>query len=66
MPKHTRGKVKEHLEGVHRNCEAIKMHAEKSIVLIADMNPEWSKAFGLLTELNSEVDRAAQSLYGLL
>ena len=66
MPKHTRGKVLEHFEGVHRNCEAIKAHCEKAIILIADQNPEWSKAVGLLLQLNDEVDRTAQQLYGLL
>jgi len=66
MPKHTRGKVLEHLEGVHRNCEAINAHGEKSLLLLHDQNPEWAKAFNLLMQLNHEVDKAAQDLYGLL
>lgn len=66
MPKHSRGKVLEHLEGVHRNCEAIKAHCEKSLIIINDQNPDWIKAVGLLMQLTREVDKAAQSLYGLL
>lgn len=35
MAGNTRGKLKEHLEGIHRNFEGVKAHVEKSLVLIA-------------------------------
>ena len=34
MAKGVRGKLKENLEGIHRNCEWIKQHCEKSVDII--------------------------------
>lgn len=63
MPGGTRGKIKEHLEGVHRNCEAIKVHCAKSFVLIGDKNPEYSRAFEAIMALSKNLDEFAQDLY---
>lgn len=63
MPSHTRGKIKEHLEGVHRNCESTKLHCAKSLGLIADKSPEWSEAFGAIVALTNNLDELAQAFY---
>ena len=64
MPGGTRGKMKEHLEGVHRNCEAIKKHCALSQDLIAGKNPQWTGAFEVLIALAQNLDETAQDLYG--
>jgi len=63
MPTHTRGKIKEHLEGIHRNCESTKLHCAKSLTLIADQNPKISEAFGALIALTNNLDELAQNVY---
>jgi len=63
MPGHTRGKIKEHLEGVHRNCDSIKTHCAKSVGLISDKNPQWSDAFGVLAALADNLDELTRDLY---
>lgn len=64
MPSHTRGKILEHLEGVHRNCEAIKEHCSKSIALVGDRNPTVTQTFIKLAELADVLDSFAQKTYG--
>jgi len=63
MPKHTRGKIKEHLEGVHRLTEAIKIHCAKSIALIDDPDHEHTKAIVALVSLTTNLDELAQAIY---
>jgi len=63
MAGNTRGKIKEHLEGVHRNCDWQKHHLEVTIVLIKEYNPKLSKAIGLLAESINRVDSFCQQIY---
>ncbi len=63
MAGNTRGKLKEHLEGVHRNCNAIDTHIQKSVVLIADHNPKLSEGFIALAELTKTLDTFALDIY---
>ncbi|GAJ17331.1 unnamed protein product, partial [marine sediment metagenome] len=44
MAGNTRGKLKEHFEGMHRNFDWILYHCQKSLELIKDKNPALTKA----------------------
>lgn len=66
MPSNTRGKIKEHLGGVHRNTEAIKEHCAKIQTLVADKNPEVTAAIAALGKVNDVLDESAQRLYAII
>ncbi|KKN16535.1 hypothetical protein LCGC14_0974860 [marine sediment metagenome] len=63
MPGGTRGKIKEHLEGVHKNTEAIKEHCNKCLALIGDKNPKVQQAFLVLTQFTEQLDDLAKNVY---
>lgn len=63
MAGNTRGKLKENLEGMHRNCEWIKSHCEKSFMLLPDGYDELKRSFDCLVKINNELDRFVQELY---
>ncbi len=56
MGRNTRGKIKEHLEGMHRNTEGFKAHCEACLALIADANPTAKLTFQKLFELSDVLD----------
>ena len=63
MAGNTRGKLKEHLEGIHRDCEWIKQHVVASLALIADNNPQVSKSFESLADIATQLDDFTASIY---
>ena len=64
MGRNTRGKIKEHLEGMHRNTEGYKAHCMAFMDFIGDNNPKARLAFDQLWELNQVLDDFTQKLYG--
>ena len=66
MPSNTRGKIKEHSQGIHKNTEAIKTHCTSALALIADKNPEVSLTYKKLYELADILDEFNVQLYSLL
>lgn len=66
MAGNTRGKLKEHFEGVHRNFEWILYHVEHSIKLIDGRNPKLSESIESLGEGIKQLDELAQGVYGSL
>jgi len=63
MAGNTRGKLKEHFEGIHRNYDWILYHCEKSVVLVAGRNPKLTGAIEALAENTKELDKLVQGLY---
>lgn len=63
MAGNTRGKLKEEMEGIHRDCEWIKQHCTKCIALIGDTHPELIKAFEALSEMSNKLDEFTMQLY---
>lgn len=63
MAGNTRGKIKEHLEGVHRNCDWSTHHLEVTLVLIKEHKPKLSKAIETLAKSIASVDEFNQSIY---
>lgn len=66
MAGNTRGKIKEHLEGVHRNFDWSKVHLEKTLVLIADHKPELSESIAALVAAIDNLDKMTQEVYALI
>lgn len=66
MAGNTRGKLKEHFEGMHRNFDWLDDHCKKSILLIAGRTPELTDAVqALQTEINA-LDKLVQGLYSTI
>jgi len=63
MAGNTRGKLKEHLEGMHRNCNWIKIHCEQSLALLPDGYDQLENAFGGLVEITDQLDKFINELY---
>lgn len=63
MAGNTRGKLKEHFEGIHRNFDWVAFHCEKSLGLIQNKNPKLSKAIKVLAEGVNVIDKSVQDLY---
>lgn len=66
MAGNTRGKLKEHFEGIHRNYDWVYDHVQKSLNLIGDKNPELSKAIIAVSEGTKILDEMVQKLYATL
>lgn len=66
MAGNRRGKLKEHLEGIHRNFNWIQDHCEKSLNLIRGDNPKLSKAIKDFAKGVTTLDELAQGIYKTL
>lgn len=64
MAGNARGKLKEHLEGIHRDFDWVLEHVEKSLAIIGDQNPPLAEAFAALGTQTKVLDELAQGLYG--
>lgn len=63
MAGNTRGKIKEHLEGVHRNNEWIQKHISECISLIGNKNPSLVIGLKSLAEGYNKLDELTQGIY---
>jgi len=66
MAANTRGKLKEHFEGIHRNFDWIIYHCQKILGLIKDMNPGLTAATNALAEGVKILDDIVMKLYSKL
>jgi len=66
MAGNTRGKLKEHFEGIHRNFDWINHHCETCVTLIDGRKPELTGAVEKLGEAIKELDKLVQGLYNTL
>jgi len=63
MAGNTRGKIKEHLEGVHRNFDWTIVHLDKTLVLIQEHNPKLSQGIEALQKAVVALDEQVQGVY---
>ena len=63
MAGNRRGKIKEHLEGVHRNCDWQTYHLQQCLELIKDKNPEITKSIKTLAKAVESLDEFNQLIY---
>ena len=66
MAGNTRGKIKEHLEGCHRNYEWIKVHLETTLVLIQEHNPNLKDGIKAVAKANAMLDESLQKIYSVI
>jgi len=66
MAGNRRGRIKEHLEGVHRNCQWQQKHLSESISLIGNDNPQLVKGLKTLAKFVGQLDEFANKLYATL
>lgn len=64
MAGNTRGKIKEHLEGCHRNNDWQLVHLEKVVALINEHNPKLTKAIVAAAKMVKMLDDNLQKIYG--
>ena len=63
MAGNTRGKIKEHLEGIHRNCDWQMHHCSTLLMLIMEKNPTLKTSIETLAETIKAIDDFAMSIY---
>lgn len=63
MAGNRRGRIKEHLEGVHKNCNWITEHVLQSLELIKDESPPLTKGLTALGKVAEELDTLTMMLY---
>lgn len=63
MAGNTRGKIKEHLEGCHRNADWTNVHLEKTLVLIKDHNPKLTEAIKSYQTAIQVLDEQLMEIY---
>jgi len=66
MAGNTRGKLKEHFEGIHRNFDWVMYHCQQCLGLIKDKNKPLSEATKTLAEGVEALDKLTQDLYSKL
>lgn len=64
MASGTRGKLKEQLEGIHKNCDWINQHCTKALELIPPGYPDLINGFHAIEKIAKQLDDFAQSMYG--
>ena len=63
MASNTRGKLKEELEGVHRNLDWSTHHLQKALALIREHNPKLTDGMKALAKGVEGLDELAQGIY---
>lgn len=66
MAGNRRGKLKEELEGIHRDYDWIKAHCQKAILLIGDDNPGLTTFFESIAIQADTMDEATQEIYSTI
>lgn len=66
MSGNTRGKLKEHFEGMHRGFDWVKHHCIQSLTLIADQNPKLSEAITALAMQVDTLDGLTNDIYSTI
>ena len=66
MAGNRRGRIKEHLEGIHKNLDWIRAHVLDSLDMIRDDNPKLTKALTGIAQVADQVDKLVQGLYGTI
>ena len=66
MAGNTRGKIKEHLEGCHRNLDWILNHLDITLELIKEHNPKLTKSITANAKVAKLLDESLQKVYSLI
>ncbi len=63
MAGNTRGKLKEHFEGIHRNFDWILYHIIESLKLVGDKHKHLSTGIKAIGKAVEQLDKLAQKIY---
>lgn len=63
MAYNTRGRIKERFEGIHKNFDWVQEHCIQCLKLIADKNPNMTKAVEALAKGTKTLDELARDIY---
>jgi len=63
MAGNTRGKIKEHLEGIHRDFDWVEDHCDKIVALVDGRNAPLTNAMETLHKEIKILDKLVQGLY---
>ena len=66
MAGNRRGRIKEHLEGMHKNLDWVKVHVIDSLDLVEDKNPKLSEAMTGIGLVTDQLDDLIQGLYATI
>lgn len=66
MAGNTRGKIKEHFEGMHRNFDWLEDHCGKIVRLIDGRKPKLTEAIETMHKEIKVLDKLTQSLYSTI
>lgn len=66
MSGNARGKLKEEMEGIHRNLDWVRVHAAKGKILLDGTHPEIASMFDALTAEMDVLDTLTMHLYATL
>lgn len=63
MAGNTRGRLKEHFEGIHKNFDWVNYHCIESLKLIQDHHPHLSEGIKQLAAATKQLDNLAKGVY---
>jgi hypothetical protein len=66
MSGNARGKLKEEMEGIHRNLDWVRIHSQKAKLLLGETHAELHTYFDTLIEEMTILDEGAAKIYGTL
>lgn len=66
MAGNTRGKIKEHFEGMHRNFDWLDDHCSKIVMLVAGKKPNLTDAVQALQAQIKTLDKLVQDVYSTI
>lgn len=66
MAGNTRGKIKEHFEGMHRNFDWLEVHCGQIVALVDGRTPKLTEAIETLHLEIRALDKLTQALYSTI
>lgn len=66
MAGNTRGKIKEEMEGLHRNLDWSSVHAQKIQLLVGDVHPHIVDCFRAMDEQFRQMDELLMGIYATI
>lgn len=66
MAGNARGKLKEEMEGIHKNLDWVSVHAQKAKMILGDAHPELHQMFDNIILATSTLDQIAADIYSHL
>ena len=66
MAGNARGKLKEEMEGIHKNLDWVSVHSQKAKMILGDTHPEMHEMFDNMIKAVTTLDELAAEIYSHL